>query len=274
MTAAVSGHGDAFLSGTLEPNARSLQPEQPLSRCSEDRHRGVTEDTMRCVRHRGIPAVCSLRIMHLDAPRGFRDAERIAERNALLATAGATAPLEKWARDFEDRRRPRQPDIVIPHFDPAEAGVAARVLLLLEAPGLKTVPEWGGSGFISVDNNDPTAENIWRTRDEAGLHDRFLAWNIVPWVLGRASVKPAPAELAQGALALRSVLDLSPDLRVIVLAGQKAQSGWDTHLDLPVGDRYRVLRTVHPAGQSFAQAGARGKFAAALERAARDGAVG
>jgi hypothetical protein len=184
----------------------------------------------------------------------------------MLGTADRTRPLETWARDVEARRHGRNADIILPHFDPAEAGVEARALVLLEAPGPKTVPQWGGSGFISVDNNDPTAQNVWTTRNQVGLHDHVLAWNIVPWVLGRASVKPTSTELAQGAVELRGLLNLLPDLRVIVLSGLKAQEGWDAHLDLPIGDQYRVLRTVHPAGQSFAQAGATEKFAATLTK--------
>ncbi|MFS2028970.1 MULTISPECIES: uracil-DNA glycosylase [unclassified Curtobacterium] len=206
--------------------------------------------------------------MFLDTPRGFRDPARILERGDMLRTAKDTLPLEAWARDVEDRRRRQQPEIVLPHFDPAETGIRSQVLLLLEAPGPKTVPEWGGSGFISVDNNDPTAQNVWRTRDEVGLHRGVLAWNIVPWVLGRASVKPTPVDLAQGAVELRGLLALLPDLRCVILSGQKAQAGWDEHLDLTLGDRYRVLRTVHPAGQSFAQAGAKEHFVATLTKAA------
>jgi hypothetical protein len=76
--------------------------------------------------------------------------------------------------------------------------VKARSLLLLEAPGPKTAPEWGGSGFVSVDNNDVTAESVWLAREAAGLEEHVIAWNIVPWVLGRANKKPSPAYLAQG----------------------------------------------------------------------------
>jgi hypothetical protein len=184
-------------------------------------------------------------------------------------TAEATLPLEAWSRDVEDRRRSRRPDIVVPHFDPAEAGIKARALLLLEAPGPKTVPEWGGSGFISVDNNDVTAENVWRAREAAGLEEHVIAWNIVPWVLGRADKKPSPADLAQGALELRSLLTLLADLRVIVLAGEHAKNAWDTHLDMNIGDRYRVLRTLHPAGQSINRPGARELFTDALTKTAQ-----
>ncbi|GAA1494945.1 uracil-DNA glycosylase [Curtobacterium herbarum] len=204
--------------------------------------------------------------MFLDAPRGFRDPAVLATRNDMLATAERTLPLEAWARSVEETRRSQKPDIVLPHFDPAEAGVEARALVLLEAPGPKTVPGWGGSGFISVDNDDPTAQNVWTTRNAVGLHEHVLAWNIVPWVLGRASVKPTGQEIEQGAGELRGLLDLLPELRVIVLAGRKAQDGWDTHLDLELGGQFRVLRTVHPAGQSFAQVGARERFKATLNK--------
>lgn len=207
--------------------------------------------------------------MFLDSPRGLRDPKAIAQRHDMLATTETVLPLEAWARDVEDRRRGKLPDIVVPHFDPAEAGVNARTLMLLEAPGPKTVPEWGGSGFISTDNNDVTANNSWTCRNEAALHGHTLAWNILPWVLGRANVKPTPAELAQGAMELRGLLELLPDLRVILLAGDKAKAGWDTNLDHVIGNRYRVLRTVHPAGQSFARAGNREKFTETLTTAAR-----
>ncbi len=143
------------------------------------------------------------------------------------------------ARDVEERRRARQPEIVVPHFDPAETGVRSQVLLLLEAPGPKTVPEWGGSGFISVDNDDPTAQNLWRTRDEVGFYRGVLVWNIVPWVLGRASVKPTPwtslREPSNCAGSSRSCLTL----RAIVPVRPEGSAGWDAYLDLAIGDRYR-----------------------------------
>jgi hypothetical protein len=204
--------------------------------------------------------------MFFDAPRAFRDPAVLATRNELLATAERTLPLEARARSVGENHCSQKPGIVLPHFDPAESGIEARVLLLLEAPGPKTVPEWGGSGLISVDNDDPTAQNVWKTGNAVGLHEHVLAWNIVPSVLGRASVKPTDQEIEQGANELRGLLDLLPELRVIVLAGRKAKGGWDAHLDLELGGRYRVLRTVHPAGQSFAQVGARERFTATLTK--------
>jgi len=111
----------------------------------------------------------------ISAPRGLLDTARVAERRELLATAEDTLPPEAWAREVEDRRRARLPDIVLPHGDPAETGVRSQVLLLLEAPGPKTVPEWGDSGFISADNDDPMGQNLWRTRGRSDVLTRSPA---------------------------------------------------------------------------------------------------
>jgi hypothetical protein len=43
-----------------------------------------------------------------------------------------------------------------------------------------------GSGFISADNNDGSAENMWNILREAGV-DRsreIVVWNVVPWYIG------------------------------------------------------------------------------------------
>jgi len=81
--------------------------------------------------------------------------------------------------------------------------------------------------------------------------------------------KPTATELAQGDVESRSLLEHLPDLRGIVLGGQKAQDGWDAHLVFVIGDRYRVLRTVHPSGQSFAQDGAKARFLTTLAKTAK-----
>lgn len=207
--------------------------------------------------------------MYLPAPRGLANPEAVRERLDLLATEPRVQPLRAWAAEVVERRRPKLPNIVIPHFDPAEAGVEARVLLLFEAPGPKTVPEWGGSGFVSVDNNDLTAQNVWTARNDVGLHEHVLAWNINPWVLGRADVKPTADELGQGASELRRLLTVLPELRVVIASGKKAQAGWDRHVAPFVGEKYVAIHAPHPAGQSFAQTGNRERFVRSLERAVR-----
>jgi uracil-DNA glycosylase len=204
--------------------------------------------------------------VYLEEPRGFRDAERVAERITLLDKAEAARPLIEWAASLAKRR-----EAVVPWFDPAEASVEARVLMVFEAPGPMTNADNArpGSGFISVDNDDMTAETVWRTRDEVGLDAGVVAWNMVPWYLGRASRKPTAAELHEGATELLSLMRQLPDLDTVLLSGLYAQKGWDRHLDKSLQrPAVRVIRTWHPSPLSMNQPGKRDEFRAAIREAA------
>jgi hypothetical protein len=193
----------------------------------------------------------------LPQPNGFRDAARVTERQAMLATEQSVQPLRAWAEDLAARR-----NVVVPQFDPAEAGVDAKVLFLLEAPGPMTNAGNArpGSGFISVDNHDATAANSWRARDAAGLHDGVLHWNIVPWYLGTAKRKPTRAELKEGGAELRELLTLLPYLEVVVLSGLYAQAGWAGHVARHAADGLTVVPIWHPGNQSLNQPGRRDEF--------------
>lgn len=183
-----------------------------------------------------------------------------------LASRAEYEALSEWTRDLALRR-----GVVVPAFDPAEAGTSAQVLVLHEAPGPMTnaTGPRAGSGFISVDNDDQTAENMWRLRAEVGLSEQVtLHWNIVPWYLGAASVKPNAQELRQGALELRRLLPLLPRLRIVVASGRHAQEGWRKDVSPFVSD-IRVIDTWHPSPLAMNQPGKRDEFRRALERAVR-----
>lgn len=186
------------------------------------------------------------------------------ERRAMLETVPSVQPLRKWAAELKERRGP---ETYLPDFDPAEAGVEARVLIVAEAPGPKTNPLNKGSGFISVDNDDPSAENAWRMRAAVGLHEGVIHWNIVPWYLGAAAVKPTRDDLERGAATLRGLLDELPELQVVLLAGLPAQTGWDRHLSgYRTGD-ITVIRTWHFSGLAMKQPGKREEILASLRKA-------
>ncbi len=111
----------------------------------------------------------------------------------------------------------------IPNFGPCDGGIQARVLFLLEAPGPKAI----ASGFVSSNNPDPTANNLWNLIHNAGIaRADTLIWNIVPWYVGEnGHIKPAPREDIQQALSsLKNLLFLLPSLQLIVLVGGKARS--------------------------------------------------
>ena len=110
----------------------------------------------------------------------------------------------------------------VPDADPADGGVAARCLLLLETPG----PAFLRTGFVSCDNPAPTGANLRRFLRDAGLpRERLLVWNAVPFVIhapGARNRAPRAAEVRAGLALLPDLLALLPELRVCVLAGRAA----------------------------------------------------
>jgi hypothetical protein len=126
-----------------------------------------------------------------------------------------------------------------------------------------------GSGIISVDNSDQTATNCWRARSEAGLVADVMHWNLVPWFLGPASKKPSDVEVADGAVRLRYLLDLLPELQTVVLCGEFAKRGWREWVaPLIDGNGPTVISTWHPSPSSLNFGNRRAEFTEALRKAA------
>ena len=107
---------------------------------------------------------------------GTRHLEEV-ERKLALLNEPHVAPLTALV----EKLRAQHPEASIPYFDPTEAGTGARILILLEAPGRRSALE-KGSGFVSPDNNDETAKNLWTLLREAGISrsTEVVAWNVVP----------------------------------------------------------------------------------------------
>lgn len=141
----------------------------------------------------------------------------------------------------------------VPHFDPDDGGVRARVLLLKEAPGPTAIK----SGFVTPRNAGQTAMNMTRVREESGMKPCMLAnWNVVPWYVGNADGSkirpPTKAEVAEGVDCAIELLKLLPDIRVIILTGNKARKGWDRSIGRDfnhptMGHKIEVLSTWHPS---------------------------
>ena len=108
-----------------------------------------------------------------------------------------------------------------------------------------------GSGFISVDNNDQTAANLWALRKEAHLDSSVLITNSVPWFLGPASIKPSRDEREIGAESLLELMQLLPALRTVVCVGTVARRTWDVHVQNGAPFGLEVLWTYHPSPQAI-----------------------
>ncbi|MEM5299080.1 uracil-DNA glycosylase [Burkholderia sp. JPY481] len=155
-----------------------------------------------------------------DRPKLLGDPAAKAVRITLLREPHI-APLT----DFVDElRHEAGPGAAVPDFDPWDAGVAAEVLFLLEAPGAKAV----ASTFVSRNNPDETAKNMFELNRDAGIaRTRSLLWNAVPWYIGeedRTRIRAATAaDLERGLEPLPRLIGMLPNLRAVVFMGEKAQ---------------------------------------------------
>lgn len=200
--------------------------------------------------------------MNLNTPGALRDPAEVERRQELWREGSHVSGLRDYVRTIE------RDGYMVPLFDPADAGTLARTVIVLEAPGTMA-DATKGSGFISVDNADQTARNCWRARNEVGLFEGVLHWNIVPWYLGVATKKPTAVQLADGAVRLRQLLDLLPNLETVVLCGEYAKEGYRSYVSrLFSGNGPDAIETWHPSPSSLNFGTRRAEFTAALRRAA------
>lgn len=179
------------------------------------------------------------------------------------------APLNRWVRSLRSRLGPSS---IVPWFDPADGGIDARILWLLEAPGPRST-EQRGSGIISCDNNDGAAENTWRTRTEAGVDRRDVVhWNVIPYYIGNETKIRAwrPGDVANAGPLLAELMALLPRVRAVILGGKAAQKGMEgsppggrrhqrVRLSASIGDeRQHPPRGLASCGRGMAQCGSLG----------------
>ena len=172
-------------------------------------------------------------------PGSLADPDVARRRRAMLALEHVR-PLAAYAERLRTLG-------FVPDFDPLDGGTTAKLLVLLEKPGPKTVPPIG-SGFVSMNTDDPTAKTIHRIVHEAGIpRQGIVLWNIVPWWNGTMAL--TGAEQRAGAAELLSLLALLPRLRGALLAGNPAAQ-WGAPALRDSG--LRLFRCVHPSGQARA----------------------
>ncbi|MFP3515746.1 uracil-DNA glycosylase [Pseudomonas sp. SIMBA_077] len=153
-----------------------------------------------------------------DAPRNFKQAEFVAARRSMLQEPHI-APLTIYV----ERLRAEHPDWEFQDFDPMDGGVEADMLFLLEKPGPMTSlnAKRKGSGFISRNNDDSTAEALFTFMKQAGIdRKRVVLWNVIPGWNGTIKIKPD--ERRAGVEELAHLLKLLPKLRTVVLVGRQA----------------------------------------------------
>jgi hypothetical protein len=140
-----------------------------------------------------------------------------------------------------------------PHIAPYHGGRDARALLLLRDPGPMANDQAGlpGSGFLCVENDDPTAARLAGLMANTGLAPRAtMGWNAYPWYINSA---PTSRQLKDGVEVLARLLPHLTQLRVVILLGRDADKSWTlltkTHPGLARG--IEIVRTRHPSPRAF-----------------------
>ena len=176
------------------------------------------------------------------AARSLADPEMIEGRKRLLGEPHI-APMRDYAGALRKLGHGE-----VPEFDPLDGGIGARALFLFEKPGPMAAPNGRqqrlGSGFVSRDNNDDTAEATFNFMQTAGLPRRdVVIWNTIAWWNGTRKI--TATELRDMVGVLDDLLGLLPRLTAVVLVGKKAQRA------LPLIERRRqdlpIFSSAHPS---------------------------
>ena len=167
---------------------------------------------------------------------------------------------EQWSHRFDAHVAPinhlvdeltRSGDFA-PYVAPMYGGVHARILSLLRDPGPMT-RNGKGSGFLSMENDDRTAERLSNLFSSAAIDAaEIIPWNIFPWYINR---RPTTPELSRGLEPLRRLLDLTPRVSVVMLHGGSAQAGWRMFAKHNGGllqrQGFHIVETYHTSPQAF-----------------------
>ena len=157
-----------------------------------------------------------------------------------MLTAPHIVPLTEYVSELRSGIRGEVPD-----FDPADGGVLASILFLFEKPGpMTSVDRRGrvGSGFVSRDNDDPTAEATFLFMKKAELpRQDTVIWNLIPWWDGQVKFSGSDRNLAMHEL--EKLKDLLPNLQTVVLVGRTAQKAAPFFRERNL----RVLESYHPS---------------------------
>jgi uracil-DNA glycosylase len=139
------------------------------------------------------------------------------------------------------------PHVFVPYVDPDSGGAQAHVLFILESPA---GPAALGSGMLSADNNDETAKNIWQVYEASGMpRTHGLHWNAVPWYVGdgKKNAAVSHAQVEHGRQYLLQLLDVAPDIAVVLALGKPAQKSILGAAAELTARRVHVINAPHPS---------------------------
>ncbi|MFF2026974.1 uracil-DNA glycosylase family protein [Rhodococcus koreensis] len=174
-----------------------------------------------------IAAPASAETEHFTEPRRLAD-NRLREQRAQRARSSKqVAPINALV----DKIGVEQSVTNMPLIDPTFGGINATVLFVLKAPEADANPNLSGPRLLSLDNDDDTAQDMFRLTAETGLdRSSITAWNVCPFPA--EGKNPTAAEVKRSARYHSELFSLLPHLQVIVLFGDDAKRHWK-HVPYP-----------------------------------------
>jgi len=167
------------------------------------------------------------------------------------------APHVEPINRLVDRLREERGDR-IPYMAPHYGGTEAEVLFIFQDPGPGTDDSRDGSGFLSCENDDPSAQLLAECMEAAGLSpSRVVAWNAYPWALPPGQSSPSSNDLTEGLDPLQQLLEALPKLKVVAPMGKVAHEAWKRFRKRypKLGYRYKVLPGLHTSGRGITNGG-------------------
>jgi hypothetical protein len=138
-------------------------------------------------------------------------------------------PRVRAVNELCDALSLEKPGVSVPYVAPHYNAANATILTLSSNPGPFAIGGDGDTdthpGFLSLENDDPSAERMSEVFATVGLSDEHvLPWNAYPWYVHQAYPNGLPEGLlAEGLDPLKKLLELHPQIRTIVAHGKDAK---------------------------------------------------
>jgi hypothetical protein len=138
-------------------------------------------------------------------------------------------PRVRAVNELCDALSLEKPGVSVPYVAPHYNAANATILTLSSNPGPFAIGADGDTdthpGFLSLENDDPSAERMSEVFATVGLSDEHvLPWNAYPWYVHQAYPNGLPEGLlAEGLDPLKKLLELHPQIRTVVAHGKDAK---------------------------------------------------
>jgi hypothetical protein len=168
-----------------------------------------------------------------------------------MQLAGVYEPHVEAVNRLVDELRESEPPAGrgwVPYIAPIHGGTEARILSILRDPGPMT-HEVRGSGMLCIENNDDSAQLQCELFADEGITPADLTpWNAYPWYRSDQRSGLSSTQITEGLDPLHRLINLMPQLKVVLLQGGEAQALWKrfSRRHPRLAGEFIAVETYHP----------------------------